>query len=248
MENKKHNQLNTSAAIIISSIIIGVSIVIGMSRIGTNNMSIDPEKIFQGRSFAKNEMLMGSTNNDVIFLTYTDTECPFCKMFETGTVSKIRDNYKGKIGFATRKYPLPMHPQATIESLASLCAREQGGAEIYDKYNQEIFNKTKSNNGFEPNQIAMVMTQIATGLKLDISKFNTCQNASSTKALLQADIADGAAAGVEGTPYSLVLVRRGSDYQIMSRINGARDYDYVATLDLTALNVEAFAFAGLPGR
>ena len=228
MENKKHNQLNTSASIIIGSIIIGVSIVIGMSRMGKSNISIDPEKIFQGRAFSKNEMLMGSTSDNVIFLTYTDTECPFCKIFENGTVSKIRDNYKGKIGFATRKYPLPMHPQATIESLASLCAREQGGVTVYDKYNQEIFARTKSNNGFDINQIGNVMTEIATNLKLDINKFNTCQSASSTKAMLQADINDGASAGVEGTPYSLVMVRRGSDYQIMSRINGARDYDYVA--------------------
>ena len=61
-----------------------------------------------------------------------------------------------------------------------------------------------------------------------MNKFNNCIVATSTKQMLQADIADGVTAGVEGTPYSLVLVKRGDEYQIISKINGARDYAYVS--------------------
>ena len=216
MENKSHNNvfkhfknINTQGAIIIGSIIIGLSIIIGMSGIEASNMAIDPEKIFQGRPFAKNEMLMGDIKDKVIFLSYSDTECPFCKSFENDVIKKIEENYKGKIGYAYRKYPLSFHPQAYTESLAAFCARDQGGVEIYKKYNDEIFARTKSNNGLNPQEI----NNIANVLKLDMNKFNSCLVASSTDMMLKADIADGAAVGVEGTPYSLVLIRRGDGYQ-----------------------------------
>ena len=225
MENKTHNKLNTPLAILIGSVIIGVCIILGLTLSGgRGNAMIDPDKIFQGRAFAKNEMLMGKTSDDVIFLEYSDTECPFCKMFNNDVTLKIKENYKGKIGFAYRKYPLPMHPQATTESLAALCAREQGGVELYERYNQETFARTKSNNGMADGETV----RIAKDLKMDMNKFNTCVTASSTKEMLMADIADGVAAGVEGTPYSMVLIRHGDQYQILARINGARDYAYVS--------------------
>ena len=218
------NNLSTSSSIIIGSIIIGLSVMIGISRMGTASTFIDPDKIFQGRAFNKNEMLMGSPKDDVIFLSYSDTECPFCKSFENNVVKKIESNYNGKIGYAYRKYPLSFHTQAYTESLAAFCARDQGGVAAYKKYNDEIFARTKSNNGLNPQEI----NNIASVLKLDINKFNNCLVASSTDAMLKADIADGTAAGVEGTPYSMILLRRGDEYQIISKINGARDYDYVA--------------------
>ena len=225
MENKNHNKLNTPLAILIGSVIIGVSVVLGLTLSGGHgNTMIDPDKVFQGRAFASNEMLIGKTSDDVIFLEYSDTECPFCKMFNNDVTLKIKENYKGKIGFAYRKYPLPMHPQATTESLAALCAREQGGVELYERYNQETFARTKSNNGMADGETV----RIATDLKMDMNKFNACVTASSTKEMLRADIADGAAAGVEGTPYSMILIRRGDQYQILARINGARDYAYVS--------------------
>ncbi len=225
MENKTHNKLSQPSAILIGSVIISVSIVIGLTLSGSRgNAMIDPDKIFQGRAFASNEMLMGKASDDVIFLEYSDTECPFCKMFNNDVTLKIKENYKGKIGFAYRKYPLPMHPQATTQSLAAFCARDQGGVEMYERYNQETFARTKSNNGMADGETI----RIANDLKLDMNKFNTCVNASSTKSILAADIADGVSAGVEGTPYSMVLIKRGSDYQILARINGARDYAYVS--------------------
>lgn len=225
MENKKENKLSNSSAIILGAIIIGVSIIIGMPRMGsTQTSAIDPEKIFQGRQLAANEMLMGSKDDSVIFLTYSDTECPFCKLFNDDVMSQIKVNYKGKIGLAYRKYPLPMHPLATNESIAALCAREQGGVEVYEAYTQAIFQKTKSNNNFDLNEIP----KIANSLKLDMDKFNKCLQSSDIKAILQADITDGNNIGVEGTPYSLVMIKRGNDYQIVSRINGARDYQYVS--------------------
>ena len=222
--HKLKNNLNTPTSVIIGSIIIGLSIIIGMPKMGSNNMMIDPDKIFQGRAFNKNEMMMGGPKDDVIFLSYSDTECPFCKSFENNVIKKIEENYKGKIGYAYRKYPLSFHTQAYTESLAALCARDQGGIEAYKKYNDETFARTKSNNGLNPNEI----NNIANVLKLDINKFNSCLVASSTDIMLKADIADGTAAGVEGTPYSMILLKRGDEYQIVSKINGARDYDYVA--------------------
>ncbi len=223
--HKLKNNLNTSSAIIIGSIIIGICLIIGLKiGGGSGGYAIDPDKIFQGRAFNKNEMMMGGPKDDVIFLSYSDTECPFCKSFENNVIKKIEENYKGKIGYAYRKYPLSFHTQAYTESLAALCARDQGGIEAYKKYNDETFARTKSNNGLNPNEI----NNIANVLKLDINKFNSCLVASSTDIMLKADIADGAAAGVEGTPYSMVLIRRGDEYQIISKINGARDYDYVA--------------------
>ena len=98
MENKTHNKLNTPLAILIGSVIISVSVILGLTLNKSNNSSmIDPDKIFQGRPFAKNEMLMGSISDDVIFLEYSDTECPFCKMFNNDVTLKIKENYQKRI-------------------------------------------------------------------------------------------------------------------------------------------------------
>lgn len=86
----------------------------------------------------------GNKNADVVMIEYSDFECPFCKQFQP-TVKQILDNYKDKILFVYRHYPLPFHANAQKEAEASECASEFGGNDGFWKYAEAIYERTSSN-------------------------------------------------------------------------------------------------------
>ena len=216
--------------VIIPSVIIGIFILAGafVLRGGNDNTEfVDPDKIFMGRDFKPEEFLKGSVKNKVIFLEYSDTECPFCKKFHEESTSKIESDAKyNDVAMVYRHYPLPFHTKAPKEAEATLCARELGGQEAYKKYINTIFSVTPANNGLDEKELP----NIASTVGLDVAKFNTCLSSGKYAQQVQDDLSDGNAVGVSGTPHSLVMVKNGDQYRIIARIEGARDYKYVSAV------------------
>lgn len=230
-ETFKHIKNNTFAGFIIGAVIIGLFILAGayIMRGGSGNTAefVDPDKIFMGRAFKDEEFLRGSTKNKIIFVQYSDTECPFCKKFHEETISKLEIDPKySSIAMAYRHYPLPFHKKAPKEAEASLCAREQGGQKGYREYLDTIFADTPANDGLDPAELPKIATKIG----LDAVKLTECLNSGKYTQQVNDDLADGTAVGVTGTPNSLVMVKNGDGYRILARIDGARDLKYVQAI------------------
>lgn len=178
----------------------------------------------EGRNLAKTELpdiesvgsadkIFGNKEAQVIVVEYSDLECPFCKVFHN-TMHQIVDEYKGKIAWVYRHYPIKeLHTRATKEAEASECAYEQGGSVIFWKYIDQVFATTGTNDTLDP----LELPKIAGSLGLNTEVFNTCLNTGKYAAKVQEDVKKAVEAGARGTPYSVIL-KNGVE---VDTINGA---------------------------
>jgi len=161
--------------------------------------------------------IRGNKNSEIALIEYSDLECPYCKYFHETTL-QIYKKYGDKIKIVFRHFPLDsLHQQARAEANATECAGEQGKFwEMLDL----IFEKTKSNDGFDLDMLPDYATQIG----LNVNKFNTCVVENKYADKVEADAQSAIAAGGQGTPYSVIL---GPNGEIIP-ISGAQSYENVS--------------------
>ncbi|MEK7459990.1 MAG: thioredoxin domain-containing protein [Patescibacteria group bacterium] len=186
--------------------------------------SVDPTQNPQNQKLTldpvtKSDHIMGSLKAKVIIVEYSDTECPFCKVFH-GTMNRISNEYDGnQVAWVYRHYPLPFHTKAPKEAEATECAAKLGGNEKFWQYTNKIFEITPGNDGLD----AALLPKIALELGLDQKAFEKCLASGEMKPIVDKDLASGGKAGVGGTPHSLIVVNG----KVVDVINGAQPYDVV---------------------
>jgi protein-disulfide isomerase len=156
-----------------------------------------PKKV-EGVS-AGDAAVWGDPNAPVTIVEFSDFECPYCKKNFLETIPQLQEDYidTGKVKYVFRHYPLPFHePLATLEALASECARSQGNDETFYAFHDALYNATESNNGITEEEIY----NLADTLKLNKTKLKACVENKDTQARVDADIAAAAEFGVQGTP------------------------------------------------
>lgn len=246
---KKFFKNETNLAIIIGALLISIAI-IGYGLInrssnkdgGTlaNLMTVD--KIFQGKDFKDNEYILGNNKNKITILVYSDFECPFCKMLQEQTIQILQKEYSngknfsdGKIGIVYRHFAQSYHDKAPNEINASLCARELYGQNVYINFINRIYSITPANNGLDPKSIpdiASFSVEQAKQEKQDYKKefdkdeFTACVTKKVYDPEFITDAQDAIGAGLDGTPYTLILYKDGNDNIVINKISGAKDVGY----------------------
>jgi protein-disulfide isomerase len=148
----------------------------------------------------------GGKNAPVTIVEFSDYECPFCKRGEDA-IQKVVDTYGDKVRVVFRDYPLEFHPRARPAAEAAACANAQGK---FWEYNKKLF----------ANQQALSDENFKTYAKdvgLDVAKFDECYAKKPHSAAIDKDMADGAAAGVNGTPAFFINGRSLSGAQPFER-------------------------------
>lgn len=136
---------------------------------------------------------IGDKNAKVTMVVYSDFECPYCQGYHE-TVKQIIVKYGNKVRIVWKHFPLSFHANAEPAANAAECAGEQGKFwEYADKLfaNQENFGTA-------------LWAKLAGELKLNTSKFNSCMTAKTYQAKIDADLNEGIANGVEGTPATFI--------------------------------------------
>ncbi len=131
----------------------------------------------------------GPANAPVTIVAWSDFECPFCSRV-LPTLKQLEDEYKGKIRVAFKHQPLPFHANAKLAAAASMAAHEQGK---FWEYHDKLF----------ANQKALGRAQLegyAEELKLDMGKFRAALDSGKYNEHVEADSAEGARVGANGTP------------------------------------------------
>jgi protein-disulfide isomerase len=167
--------------------------------------------------------IRGSPTADVSLLEYSDFECPFCKSFH-GTPKALVDRYGGRVNWALRNFPLAFHnPVARTEALAAECVARLAGNDAFWKFSDVLFANTKSNgDGLPPQQS---VEKLAAGVGVKEPELAKCMSDPATGARVDQDIADGTAAGVTGTPTTVI---RNNRTGVTRAIVGAQPADAVA--------------------
>jgi protein-disulfide isomerase len=141
---------------------------------------------------------VGKENAPLVLVEYTDYQCPFCQRYHNDSFAQIKTNFidTGKIRYISRDFPLPFHENARRSATAARCAAEQG--KFWELRHTMIVNA---------NQLqADKLGGYAQSASMDVPKFQACVDSDKYRAAIDKDIAEGSAAGVNGTP-SFVLGR-----------------------------------------
>lgn len=151
----------------------------------------------------------GNPSSTVKVVEYADYECPYCQQIHP-VVSKLEKDFEGKILFAFKDVPLPMHPNAPKAAEASHCAADQGK---YWEYHDVLLSTKLLDSGS--------LKDHARKLSLDTVAFGKCLESNAKSALVQAQLAEAQGFGIPGTPAFFVngrLVGGAADYNALKQV------------------------------
>ena len=172
--------------------------------------------------------IRGNPDAPVTIVEYSDFECPFCKRFHP-TVKQIVEESKGNVRWVYRHFPLDeLHSKARKEAAASECAAELGGNDAFWKFADRFYELTPSNNNTD---IATVLPRLARDMGLDSEKFSSCLASGRHDRRVAEDHDNALATGGNGTPWTLVVSRKGKVYAL----SGAQPYASVKQIVELAL-------------
>ncbi len=148
-----------------------------------------PDANTRFRAEIKGSPMKGAKDAPVTIVQWSDFQCPFCSRVEP-TISKVMDDYKGKVRVVWRDLPLPFHPNALPSAIAARAAGEQGKFwEMHDKLFADQAHEDRAT--FE---------KYAQDLGLNMAKFKAALDAQKGKEGIEADAAAGGKIGAHGTP------------------------------------------------
>lgn len=136
----------------------------------------------------KNTPVRGAADAPVTVVEYADYECPYCQQIQPD-LDKLEAAYKGKVAFAYKDVPLPMHANAQKASEAAHCAGAQGK---YWEYHDVLLTSKKL--GYAD------LKEHARALKLDGKVFDQCLDSGAQAGLVKANLAEGQSLQLPGTP------------------------------------------------
>jgi protein-disulfide isomerase len=127
-------------------------------------------------------------NPKVTLLEFGDYECPYTQQAQA-IVARLEAEFKGRIAFVYKDFPLPMHAHAEKAAEASHCAAEQG------KY-WELHDLMFATKQLDPD----ALKKDANELKLDTTAFNACLDNGKTADAVKAQLSEAQALGLQGAP------------------------------------------------
>ncbi len=146
-------------------------------------------------------------NAKVVIVEFADFQCPACRQAHP-VLKQILDEYKGKVTFIYRHFPLPQHQNAV---LAAEAAGEQG--KFWEMHN---ILYERQNEWSESNNVSEIFTTYAKELKIDTSSFTTALKNNKYDDTILKDKSGGIALGVNSTPTLFLNSKKitvGVDYQ-----------------------------------
>lgn len=205
--------MSTETKVLIGIITATIVLVVGAALLfgGKSSESQNTEPISNPEVLIRNDshIVKATEKNAVTIVEFGDFQCPACGS-AFPIVEQIKEEYKGKITFVFRNFPLAMHANAKPAAQAAEAAGAQG--KYFEMYsllyeNQEEWGET--------NDAMQFFMGYAKELKLDMEKFETEVKENKYEKKIQQDLNDGTAAGVNATPTFFingVLQRGGLSY------------------------------------
>ncbi len=135
----------------------------------------------------------GPADAQLTLVEYSDFECPFCSR-GFNTVMELMNKYKGKIRFAYKHLPLSFHPQAMPAAQYYEAIRLQSPEKAWEFHDRIYKDQRKLQNG------ESFLKSLAKELKVDMNKLATDVKSPAVQSRIDADMAEAAKYGFQGTP------------------------------------------------
>ncbi len=135
----------------------------------------------------------GPADAPVTIAVWTDFECPFCSRFANNLDAAL-EGYEDRVQVVLKHFPLSFHQNAHLAAQASMAAMAQGK---FWEYHDILFE----------NQRGLTRPELegyAEQLGLNMETFRAALDDGTYRAAVDAEMAEGRAAGISGTPGWLV--------------------------------------------
>lgn len=188
-----------------------------------NVSSVDQTKLQAATAANGNiaDHTFGLENSKVTLIEYGDFQCPYCGDAYP-QVKSISEDYKSKITFVFRNYPLStMHPNAKAAAAAAEAAGLQG--KYWEMHDKLYTNQSQWENLTTDQRTDMFVGYAsAVGVK-DTAKFKADMADKRVNQKIDFDLALGNKFGVTGTPTFELNGKKVDDTVAGSVINGGGD-------------------------
>ncbi|HSA60278.1 MAG TPA: DsbA family protein [bacterium] len=132
---------------------------------------------------------IGPKDAPVKIVEFTDYQCPFCGKSRP-TVNQILAEYKGKVRYVLRDFPLSFHKDSAKAHEAARCAGEQ---DRYWEMNKKLFENQRA---IKPEDLKKYAQEI----KVKMDKFEQCLDSGKYADAIKQNQEYGEKVGVSGTP------------------------------------------------
>ncbi len=143
---------------------------------------------------------LGPAEAPVVVVVFSDFECPACKR-AAEALSDLHRREPERLRVVFKHFPLDIHPMAMSAARAAVAAQTQGK---FWEFHDALF---ASQDDIGPG----LYVRIATGLGLDLDRFEADRISEASATTVQQDRAEGLRLGVEATPGIFVNGRRFQD-------------------------------------
>lgn len=130
----------------------------------------------------------GAGSGPLTLVEYADYECPYCQQIQPA-LERLEAEYKGKLAFAFKDVPLPMHANAQKAAEATRCAEAQGR---YWQFHDQLFSRKQFD--------VAGLKGLAKDLSLDTAAFDKCLNDGEKAEAVRKDVSEAQSLGIQGTP------------------------------------------------
>ncbi len=141
------------------------------------------------------EHVRGNVESKVTFVEYADFQCPACGAYFP-ILNDVENKYKDTVKFQFRNYPLTqIHENGMNSAVAAEAAGMQG--KFWEMHNELYKNQSEWSTLKNPYP---VFEQYALKIGINAIQFKADYDNEKTKAVVQADMAEGKKLGIDSTP------------------------------------------------
>ena len=135
----------------------------------------------------------GPVDAVVTIVEFSDYQCPSCKRAQQA-LGQVLKEFEGKVRLVHKDFPVPAHKGALPAALAARCAAAQG---VFWEYHDLLYLAV-------PDFSRDDLVRYAGRLSLDRESFTTCLDTRQFRKEVEADMSEGRALKLRGTPTFLV--------------------------------------------
>jgi len=187
--------MNTKRIIFWSGFVILLALIVWGLVVAMNKPVVSPEaKLGTPAPVTSADHVRGPVDAPITLVEYSDFQCPACGAYYP-LVEKLMTEASTSVRLVYRHFPLTQHLNAPAAAYASEAASKQG--KFWDMYHELFDNQNSWSDVSDPKSI---FDGYAQKLGLNMAQFDADSVSTTTKAIVDGDLSEGTALGINGTP------------------------------------------------
>jgi protein-disulfide isomerase len=154
----------------------------------------------------------GTKDAEIIMITYSDYECPFCNRWHP-TFNSLIEKYGDQITFVYRHFPLSFHAHADTLAQASECIADYTGEEAFWQFTDKVYEKMSDQSIFTTEGEKSVITEntiltMAANAGASQNEIQECLDTKEKADVVSKMVSGATSAGIGGTPSTIIISKK----------------------------------------